>query len=551
MKNPSNPSCLNVDPRRKLSCTRAALAGARGSTLLSALATTLGLISCAPEPIAGIQDSHHAEVLDVSTLQKPLTFTGVASNPGAEITLEVFVLDTPESSADLDIDAFWEPVATTRASEAQAPNPHPLQYQPGTGIRLTTPPPTYPFTLTSAPATWPETAALEAGGLLYFRLLEAGNPLLELPDLPGQAQAATASEECTQEDANAETPCSPYFILAADSLTPPSAQEEFLSRRSDPSTATNQETRAYYEAIEAGSTDLRFSLQGWKVANGFPSEELRAYYYNVSDLGFGREMVCRQVEETQGVACYVTNYGQPGGNAAQSINQALEGHNPVATVAMEYVPASPDNPALANPVRFFAYDGAGALLTQVQLDSQGPKSTPQVCLSCHGGQYDAEQHRVVGASFLPFDPQALLFASEEKAALEPQQEVLRRLNALVKSTAPAAGIDALIQTLYDGNVEVEGAPFVPDNVPDGWLEHSRLYLNVVAPYCRGCHNSLESSLAFQTSEAFFAYQAAIVEDVCGSRVMPHAEQTSLRFWKSGARAELLRALNVYDRCTPR
>ena len=83
-------------------------------------------------------------------------------------------------------------------------------------------------------------------------------------------------------------------------------------------------------------------------------------------------------------ACYVSNYGPwfHGSVRRRAPLSASLWRRPeliAATVAMEYVPGAPD------PVRFFVFDDNGYRSTLRQLDSEGPKPVPGVCLACHGG----------------------------------------------------------------------------------------------------------------------------------------------------------------------
>src|SRR5204862_4439341 len=115
-----------------------------------------------------------------------------------------------------------------------------------------------------------------------------------------------------------------------------------------------------------------------------------AIYYNAGDLGFGREMHCRQsADANPDVACYVTNYGLPAGDPVLALSQAIAHDPPVATVGMDY--SAPPGGG-AKVVKFYVWNAAGNLQNQAALDSEGFKSVPQICLVCHGGTYSESTH---------------------------------------------------------------------------------------------------------------------------------------------------------------
>src|SRR5207248_10329279 len=81
-----------------------------------------------------------------------------------------------------------------------------------------------------------------------------------------------------------------------------------------------QETTAYYNAI--GATSGKETLAKFRTVNGFDQGDTSAIYYNAADLGFGREMHCRQsADANPDVACYVTNYGLPAGDPVLALSQ--------------------------------------------------------------------------------------------------------------------------------------------------------------------------------------------------------------------------------------
>lgn len=187
-------------------------------------------------------------------------------------------------------------------------------------------------------------------------------------------------------------------------------------------------------------------------------------------------------------------------------------------------------------VRFFVYNGAGVLQTKAALDTEGEKDVPGVCLSCHGGSYDARTHTVSGASFLPFNLKMFKYSDAPGLSRAAQEESFRRLNAMVKSTRPT-GFDPIsdfIDGMYPSSVNTPGAVSRDDYVPTGWTENPELYLNVIRPYCTTCHLSLGSSrdLDFTSLSQVLAKKAngSLQPSLCGSRSMPHSEVTFKHFW---------------------
>jgi hypothetical protein len=304
------------------------------------------------------------------------------------------------------------------------------------------------------------------------------------------------------------------------------------------------ETAAYYQAIDAPPT-----LTEFQTRFGFPGDETVAIYYNAGDLGIGRDMHCRATEGG-GLACYVRNFGQFGGDRADAITLTVAGDAPFATVAMAYTPPI-DAP---NAVQFMVYGGDGALINRAQLDTRGDNaSIPQNCLNCHGGRssYDAATSTVRGAHFLPFDPAAFDYADRPDLTLAAQEGAFRRLDELVLTAAPTPAVTEWVDGMFPAD-----APYDPAFVPAGWNaspRDARVYREVVAPFCRGCHTTFNDAGAFTTAEQFRANGALIVNKVCtpGPRGMPAAEITTNGFYASNARALLLTWLDRPGACAPR
>jgi hypothetical protein len=335
-------------------------------------------------------------------------------------------------------------------------------------------------------------------------------------------------------------------------------------------TGQNSDVGAYYTAIGAPAT--LNGATGFKTRYGFGgADEVHAIYYNNGDLGLARDMHCRGFTNHAGsfilgggVACYVTNYakrtgaGTPdfGNDPTTGLTDAINANNPVATVAMVYswsILATP----IANPITFMVFDGSGNLTTSAPLDRvHANTSIPNNCITCHGGSatYDPVAHKVAGATFLPFDQASFLFSSSAGWTQADQADALRKLNVLIQNTGPAAGVQDLIKGMYGGTVPTPTTgTFTDAYIPSGWTTSkasTKLYQQVVKPYCRTCHIAQDSGLPFAAYSDFNAEKVAIADMACSAHLMPHAEQTARRFWGSPARAYLVNALGINSACNP-
>src|SRR5205814_10102677 len=108
--------------------------------------------------------------------------------------------------------------------------------------------------------------------------------------------------------------------------------------------------------------------------------------------------------------CYATAHGaqpgQPGFNDPYAIR------NPTSGVGNDFILSMVITKDASGTV--FLVLGKNAKYTlspSVGLDTEGQKPVPFVCMSCHGGTYNANTRKVDGASFLPLDPQLLAFSS--------------------------------------------------------------------------------------------------------------------------------------------
>jgi mono/diheme cytochrome c family protein len=194
-----------------------------------------------------------------------------------------------------------------------------------------------------------------------------------------------------------------------------------------------------------------------------------------------------------------------------------------------YVPNGTD--ASGRPLTKLGADGTA------RLDSEGDKQVPGICLSCHGGTYDKTTNTVSGAAFLPFNLKSFKYDTAPGLDRAAQEESLRKLNAMVRSTRPQNQFDPIvdfIDGMYPLGVQTPLAVARDDYVPAGWVAQPNLYLGIIRPYCAGCHIALGSKndLDF-TRLAQVQGKAGTVQNlVCGTglKSMPHSEVAFDHFW---------------------
>jgi hypothetical protein len=280
-------------------------------------------------------------------------------------------------------------------------------------------------------------------------------------------------------------------------------------------------------------------------------------YVNRFDLGFGRRLWSGHVAiagSTSGRTGFlVQNYNTLSGAACgQPWDAAI-------SVGMEWSPAGPGGP---NVMRFVAYSQAsspGPLLAAVDLDGEGFKPMPYVCLNCHGGDHFAapavwsNYGSNVGGRFIPLMVDTLghgvptpggtcsnqAFAS--RAINEPK---MRAINQMMLPTNLGTAARRLVHGVYGStavttnvlpSVPYDDTWFPPGAGAAGWSDRQDLYRTVVAPYCRGCHLSFDN-WDWGNSDAFLAAAGVIENDVCVSRTMPHARVTYDDMWRIGPTA---------------
>ncbi|MEI7908342.1 MAG: hypothetical protein WCK77_01770 [Verrucomicrobiota bacterium] len=320
---------------------------------------------------------------------------------------------------------------------------------------------------------------------------------------------------------------------------------QFLSRGGVNSAADAQD---YYTRINAPAT-----LAQWRTLNGFPArfggplagvsadDYATAYYHNLGDLGFARAQTMRvkfsAFDAGYDTAYAVTNYG--------SLDDAICGRGAVATVCMDFAKRN-DTGALSPTryTRFYVYGSNGLLLKQADLDGAGLKGVPNLCVTCHGGNFydgsDPGRTPNLGSRFLPFDLESYTYHPKFGV---PQAE-LARMNKGVLLTGPTAATADLIAGWYGTpnpltNLYAFNQNYVPTTGALSWAANPGLYSNVFKGACRVCHNSRETTGYVQFASLSALQASGFGNYPVGSSLqMPHAQRPWGIFWGSRAAANL-------------
>lgn len=343
-------------------------------------------------------------------------------------------------------------------------------------------------------------------------------------------------------------------------------------------------SRNYYTAIDPNGDFDTFDK--FKAEHGFnpdpttpEADEIVVAYANSGDLGFGRDMHCK--DNSGVIACYVTNYGNGyvniadatgGGGGTSDIDDAdaaeardtVGGSAEVATVAMEYGPIDGAGPSI---VKFYVYKknfpnpGDYDRSISANLDGRGERPVPQLCMVCHGGLIPDQAGGVpafgtpdqvnFSSRFVPFDHRLFTFpgdlppnAAQEAAIKSLNQEIVDQVPAGAPANDP---IREVIAALYSG-----GAVNQQANSPvPGWQAgggenapgQTDFYNDVFTSACRTCHMSQPfPKLNFRSSSTFIHLAnnpvpspnhlmlGTVQSRVCGDYIMPHALRTHDIFW---------------------
>ncbi|HWM23814.1 MAG TPA: choice-of-anchor Q domain-containing protein [Chthoniobacterales bacterium] len=354
-------------------------------------------------------------------------------------------------------------------------------------------------------------------------------------------------------------------VVGADGVT-----GEFLTRKFS-GEADQADSDMYYGLVDPvdaqhpkgrrGTLGEWWETNGFNPADGSASDEAKAAYLNNGDLGFGRDM--HMLQRNNDVAAYVSNYtlnldrSSPDQNPL-SADAALakDPARAIATVCMEYSPI--ENQTQAGPiVKFFVYEGTGPNAIRVgyaDLDGNGKKYTPQLCMVCHGGTQIPQGHgwtlgQVLGMKsyFREFDLASFKFPRPGTRVDDPRRSIpdvppnapideeaaFKRLNEKVLATNPSAAIRELIEGWYAPNftASTQNTAFVPP----GWNTQAQLYRDIVGTSCRTCHVAQEGIYDFSTYDKFAEFYGSIRGEVLGNstKVMPHAKVAFGNFWRAG------------------
>jgi hypothetical protein len=173
------------------------------------------------------------------------------------------------------------------------------------------------------------------------------------------------------------------------------------------------------------------------------------------------------------------------------IENAANGKDLVACVAMDYSVVPKDVNDGKRFTRFFIFGPSGELLPSVNLDGLGEKFIPGACVACHGGNNYAGKFPVdgitgkadLGAHFLPFDIGNFEFSRKPGFTQVDQEEAIYQLNQNVLQTNANQAEIELIQGRYKTG-HIQDPDFVPSNLtPD----QQDFYRKVIARSCRTCH----------------------------------------------------------------
>ena len=178
--------------------------------------------------------------------------------------------------------------------------------------------------------------------------------------------------------------------------------------------------------------------------------------------------------------------------------------------------------------RVYVYGSNGALLETANLDGAGLKGVPNLCVTCHGGNfYQAGDPPDLGSPFLPFDLES--YAFHPKFGVQHQD--LAAMNAGVLKTAPTSATADLIVGWYAAsnpllNPLYYNQAYVPVAAGLSWAGTPGVYANFFKQSCRVCHNSRDSFTSIQfnqlTDLSSFGYGHG---SVCNMLEMPHSQRT--------------------------
>jgi hypothetical protein len=331
---------------------------------------------------------------------------------------------------------------------------------------------------------------------------------------------------------------------------------------------------AYYQAIDP--TNTRATLAGFKSVNGFGTggNEVSIIIGDQRDLGYGRKMTGRMNADGT-IAFVVENYLVGYGPYSPfSLEAAIKDESRwhIGTNGIEF---SPGPSGGVKFVKFYTFDPiTGARLLAGNLDGQGDKAMPTICISCHGGRGDAltptglfpkltfsqsGARGDISGQTHAFEPASFDFSNISgftRAALEANIKELNKmvLCTYVRPTTETAGaFDACRRTananeyqgtaaahikhMYGGNDLPNASAEATDSyLPGDWgtAGQSSLYANTVTNACRVCHslrgNANQSDINLESFTKFDLYADRIKAHVIDRGNMPLVKLVYDKYW---------------------
>ncbi len=517
----------------------------------------------------------HFSALNVDLLKDGQSCVSVISGPGLPASYDIEVTVPPRTPGAA-------PTVLTFAIDNSSGNEHVIYNLPN-GVNIALVP--------IVSGTRPDGSIGDVPAGVF--VVNTGGPQTSVTDLPpgppyytedasGQPLGPCLTQVFLEALAVPEAPDSPNEFLQGLDLQATNLTELDLSNPGI-ADAVRDASEAYYAL--ADQRGLREDLAEFKLRNKFGQPvnaaagelEVSTAYANSGDLGFGRRMTCRVNVADDGkfdVVAFVTNYGDhltpDAADAVDAANQNADAE--VATVAMEYsrVENPPGDPneflSGTRTVKFFVYKKNKDSVNPGQkngrdisadLDGNGERPVPQLCIVCHGGAYAAvpvdpsdpfgakkpafelPNDVFMNSRFLPFD---LHFFTSPPAPndITAQQPQFKSMNLDVVRKVPegALATDPVIEVLdelYAGGAAVQKLTTVVSNwdkANPASADHA-YYRDVFARACRGCHiTSPFNNLVMNTKTEFRDFIAAVQDRVCDDHVMPHARRTHDLFWTS-------------------
>jgi len=377
-----------------------------------------------------------------------------------------------------------------------------------------------------------------------------------------EANVTPASQEspppCTGEPATSAGNTNAAAGKKADATvgvasSPPSQFLYLLDQYNRDGIATEADfadTWTYYERISSGlpggiprtldAFKTAFSIGRRGISPGPSGESLEDYrrrinaavYYNVNELGLGREMACApdgfvDTNGELGQACFVTNYG--GGNGAfydeeSAVAAAIAGTPVKNTVAITFRPSQANAYQVRGitdgAIQFWVYNQAGELQNYAQLDDlpghhSSSRAVPSVCTECHGARSAYTRGLVVdGGRFLPANP----FAVTHLQGDDIQKRLAAATCASVRTGRLTTAQQHYVEATYADVCAAGSAPV--NQAPVEWRTSpgmADLWKQAVATSCATCHLALDTPILGASTRTFLC-----------ERIMPHSYPTWLR-----------------------